>query len=205
MTSSDAEPVVAPKTRVALDGATAGHLRIRRGLEAAKLTADPRLGDLLQGSWRWPPKVDVDGGDVTLTYPRFRLARRVGTDEIAINAAIPWDITVEGSIRRLSADLRALKLRSLRIDGGATGVALVLGKPAGEVPIEVRSADRLTIRRPAYTEVRVTITKGASQVAVDDQTYGAIAGETVLSTGPIVRNAYLITVTAARRLRITTT
>lgn len=196
-------PDAVPRTRIPLDAASVGHLRIKRGLDGARLIADPRLGDLLHGSWRWAPKVAADGGVVTLTYPRFRMARW-GTDEITLNGTVPWDISVEGGVRRVAADLRGLKLRSLRVDGGASGLVLVLGKPDGEVQLDLRSADRVTIRRPENSQVRVRIARGATQVAIDDQTYGAIGGETVLSTGPIVRNAYLLNVTGARRLRVTT-
>jgi hypothetical protein len=38
---------------------------------------------------------------------------------------------------------------------------------------------------------------------VDDQTYGAIGGNTVLTTGPVLRNFYNLTLHAARRLRVT--
>jgi hypothetical protein len=44
------EPAAAPRTRIPLDAASVGHLRIKRGLDGARITADPRLGDLLHGS-----------------------------------------------------------------------------------------------------------------------------------------------------------
>ena len=62
----------------------------------------------------------------------------------------------------------------------------------------------MTIRRPENTQVRIQVTRGAAQVVVDDQTYGAIGGETVLTTGPVVSNSYYVKVSAARRLRVTT-
>lgn len=190
-------------TKVPRTDADAGKLRIERGLRGAKITTDPRLGDLLHGSWRWKPKVAAQGGAVTLTYPRFGLAR-LGTDEITLNASVPWDISIQGGVREVSADLRGLKLRSLRIEGGAAQLVLLLGKPDGDVDIELMAADRVTIRRPENTQVRVHVAKGASQVAVDDQTYGAIGGETVLTTGPIVWKSYRVNVIGARRLRVTT-
>jgi hypothetical protein len=191
------------RTRVPRGDVEAGHLRIERGLDGARIATDPRLGDLLHGAWKWAPKVGVEGGEVTLTYPRFRLAR-LGTDDITLNASVPWDISIQGGVRRVSADLRGLKLRSLEVDGGASRLVLLLGKPDGDVQLDLKSADGVTVRRPENTEVRVRVAKGASQVMVDDQTYGAIGGDTVITTGPVVRNAYYLNVIGARRLRVTT-
>lgn len=191
------------RTKVPRTDVTVGHLRIKGGLERARITTDPRLGDLLHGSWKQEPKVVAEDGAVTLTYPRLRRVRR-GTDEITLNASVPWEISIRGRVHRVGVDLRGLLLRSFTIDGGASRLALVLGKPDRDVEIDLEAADRVTVRRPEDTQVRVRIAKGAAQVAVDDQTYGTIGGETVLSTGPIVRNSYLVNVIGARRLRVTT-
>lgn len=199
----EGRPATAPTTKVPLAGESAGHLRIKRGLDHARITADPKLPDLLHGWWRRRPGVAADDGLVTLTYPRFRRARR-GTNDITLNASVPWDITVDGGVCDVQADLRLLKLRSLTVEGAVSRVVLVLGKPRGEVPIELRSADRVTIRRPAESQLRIQITGGAAQVVVDDQTYGAIGGNTVLTTGPVLRNAYHVKIAGAHRLRVAT-
>lgn len=192
-----------PTTRIPLDGVTHGHLRIKPGVHGATLSARPKLGDLLHGRWRREPKVTAEDGTVTLAFPRLRRVRS-GTDEITLNGSIPWDITIEGGAQRVGADLRLLKLRSLRIAGSVSQLTLVLGKPDGDVHLDLESADRLTIRRPEHTQVRIHVTKGAAQVAVDDQNYGALGGDTVLTTGPVVSNSYYLKVTGARRLRVTT-
>jgi hypothetical protein len=200
MTSSSSQH--GARTKVPRGDVSVGHLVIKRGLERVRITTDPRLGDLLHGSWAWAPKVTVEDGVVTLTNPRLRRARW-GTDEITLNASVPWDISIHGRVHRVGVDLRGLLLRSFTIDGGASRVALVLGKPDRDVQVDLEAADRVTIRRPEDTQVRVRIAKGASQVAVDDQTYGAVGGETILTTGPIVRNSYHLNVIGARRLRVT--
>jgi hypothetical protein len=192
-----------PVTRVPLDKAGAGHLRVARGLSSARLTVRSDLGDLLHGRWRREPAITAEDGDVTLTFPRGRRLRR-GTDEIVLSSSVPWDISVQGGVDQVGADLRWLKLRSLVVAGGGSRLTLALGKPEGEVPIRFRSVDRVTIRRPAESQVRVHVHKGASQVVVDDQSYGAIGGETVLTTGPVLHNFYNVEVVAARRLRVTT-
>lgn len=188
-----------------MDSASVGRLQIRRGLDGTAITGDRKLDDLLHGWWRREPGVAAEGGVVTLTYPRrLRQLARWRTDEISLNASIPWDISIQGGAHRVGADLSQLKLRSLDIGGGAGRVALVLGRPDGEVRIDLDSADRVTIRRPVTTEVRLRVAKGASQVVVDDQVLSAGGGETVLTTGPVVYNFYNVNVTAARRLRVTT-
>jgi len=200
---SASSPENVPQTRVPRADASEGRLRIERGIDRTTITTDPKLGDLLHGSWKWKPKVTAEDGVVTLTYPRFRLARQ-GSDEITLNATVPWDISIHGSVHRLGADLRGLKLRSFSVEGGASRLVLVLGKPDQNVHLDLRSADKVTIRRPRDTQVRVRIAKGATQVSVDDQYYRAIGGETILTTGPIVWNDYHLNVTGARRLRVTT-
>jgi hypothetical protein len=200
MTSSSSQH--GARTKVPRGDVSVGHLVIKRGLERVRITTDPRLGDLLHGSWAWAPKVTVEDGVVTLANPRLRRARW-GTDEITLNASVPWDISIHGRVHRVGVDLRGLLLRSFTIDGGASRVALVLGKPDRDVQVDLEAADRVTIRRPEDTQVRLRIAKGASQVAVDDQTYGALGGETVLTTGPVVRNSYHVHVVGARRLRVT--
>jgi hypothetical protein len=197
-----------PDTKVALTTTeSVGRLRIRRGLDGVELTADPTLDDLLHGWWRREPEVTTDGGDVTVSYPRRwwpRWAPQIGNDDIALNTSVPWEISVEGGLHRVGADLSLLKLRSFKVHGAASRLALVLGKPDREVHIDLEAADRVTIRRPRTVEVRVRIASGASQVAVDDQTYNAIGGETVVNTGPVLGKAYFVNVRAARRLRVTT-
>lgn len=190
-----------PTTRIPLASVTHGHLRIKPGLHGAKLSAR-KLDDLLHGRWRREPKVAAEDGTVTLTFPRLRRVRS-GTDDITLNASIPWDIAIEGGVQGLNADLRLLKLRSLHV-GSASRLALVLGKPDGDVHLDLGAVDRVTIRRPENTQVRIHVTRGAAQVAIDDQSYGAIGGDTVLTTGPVVSNSYYLKVTGARRLRVTT-
>jgi hypothetical protein len=201
MTST--RPEGAPRTKIPRADVPVGHLRIKRGLDRTRITTDRLQGDLLHGWWKREPKVAAEGGVVTLTYPRFRPALW-GTDEITLNVTVPWDISIHGGVQRVGVDLRGLLLRSFTIDGSATRLGLVLGKPDRDVQVDLKSADRVTIRRPPETQVRLRIAKGGTQVVVDDQTYGAIGGETVLTTGPIVRNAYHVNVLGARRLRVTT-
>jgi hypothetical protein len=201
MTSSD--PDGAPPKKIPLGDVSIGHLRIKGGMHRARITTDRIPGDLLHGSWKRKPKVAAEDGVVTLTYPRFR-ANRWGTDEITLNPTVPWDISIQGGVHRVGFDLRGLLLRSFSVEGSASRLALILGKPDRDVEVDLKSGDRVTIRRPQETQVRVRVAKGAAEVVVDDQSYGAIGGETILTTGPVLRNSYYLNVIGARRLRVTT-
>lgn len=202
MTSTD--PEGRPLTKIPRADVEVAQLRIEGGLHGASIKTEPGLGDLLHGSWKKGPKVAAEDGVVTLTYPRFRLDRRRRNDEITLDPTVPWDISMQGGVERVVADLRGLLLRSLTVKGGASRLWIVLGAPDRDVEINITSGDRVTLRRPADTQVRVRIDKGATEVVVDDQTYGAVAGETVLTTGPVVWNSYHLNLVGARRLRIAT-
>jgi hypothetical protein len=191
-------------TKVPRGESAEARLRIERGLEDATIRTASGLGDLLHGSWTAAPEVTVDGGAVTLRYPRSRRSRP-GGDVITLNAAVPWDITIQGRVHGVEADLRGIRLRSLTVEGGGMSRSVILlGQPDQDVHLDLGAADRVTVRRPQEAQVRVRITGGASQVVIDDQTYRALGGETVLTTGPIVWNDYHLALTAANRLRVTT-
>jgi hypothetical protein len=203
MSSTGPGPDGHPVTKVPRADVAEGHLHIERGLDGVTIKTAAGLGDLLHGAWKTPPEVAVEGGSVTLRYPRLRRTRS-GGDVITLNAAVPWDISIDGGVHHVEADLRGIKLRSLTVKGRVSRSVLLLGRPDQDVRLDLGATDRLTVRRPPEVQVRVRITKGAAQVAIDDQTYRAIGGETVLATGTILRHDYHLEVPAARRLRITT-
>jgi len=203
MSSTGPGPGGHPVTKVPRADVAEGRLHIERGLDGVAIRTAAGLGDLLHGAWNTTPEVAVEGGSVTLRNPRFRRPRS-GGDVITLNAAVPWDISIDGRVHHVEIDLRGIMLRSLTMKGRVSRSVILLGPPDQDVRLDLGSADRVTVRRPADVQVRVRITKGAAQVAVDDQTYSAIGGETTLTTGPIVWHDYHLEVAAARRLRVTT-
>jgi hypothetical protein len=201
------EAATAPTTRIPRTTAEVAQLRVERGLVDAKITCQPGLGDLLHGQWRRAPAIAADDGAVTLTFPRrwftrWKLGRR--SDQIALGASVPWDISIQGGVCRVGADVSGLKLRSFSVAGSASHLTLVLGRPNGEVPINLRSADRLTILRPADVQLRIQVKGGGAQLQIDDQKYGALGGSTVLTTGPVLHNFFNVTVHGVHRFRVTT-
>jgi hypothetical protein len=106
------------------------------------------------------PMVGVQGGVVTIRYPRGParawldcLSERPA--EVELNARIPWEIEVRGGASRLVADLRELRIGSLSLNGGASRLEMVLPTPAGTMLVIILGgASNVAIRRPALRVAR---------------------------------------------------
>lgn len=169
----------------ALSGATAGHLLFPAGAAGVTLHVDPTLADLCRAHFeRHIPTVQARDGVVTMRYPSFSLFNwlvywREPVAEITLTAAIPWQIEIHGGVSKLTADLRELRLTKLSIDGGASGVLVMLPAPVGTVPIHVGGgASNVTFRRPAGVAARVRVQSGASNLTLDEHYFGAVGGAT---------------------------
>jgi hypothetical protein len=135
------------------------------------------------------PSVTVDGGTVTVRYPRFGergglrpWARRGG--DVTLNQDLAWHIEVQGGVANLDADLRALRLEALDLGQGASQVELRLPRPGGVVPVTIHGgASHVRIRRPAGVPVRLHVGHGTANLRFDDQQWGAVGGELRLATG----------------------
>jgi hypothetical protein len=170
-----------------LDSVKSGRLEFVRGAANVTLHVGSEMEDLYRARFDGPvPDVGAEGGAVTVKYTwtlhPFDWRRR-GAD-IALNAQVPWRITVRGGgVSRLNADLGGLRLDSFEVDGGVSRVELTLPDPSGTVPVRVfGGASNLTIIRPAGVAARVDVGGGASKLALDGQRLGAIGGETRLES-----------------------
>jgi hypothetical protein len=168
-----------------LDSATSGSLRFTRGAANVTLRVDPSMEELYRARFDGPlPEVHAHEGAVTIRYPRtlhpFDWRRRAA--EITLNGSIPWVLEFHG-LSRLDADLGELQLVSFEVIGGASEVTVALPRPSGTVPVRVSGgASDVTISRPAGVAARVRVGGGASALALDEQRFGAIGGETRLQT-----------------------
>lgn len=172
--------------------ATHGRLAFVRGASLVTLTADPALLTLFQARFEGPePQVQAADGAVTIRYRRLSLAEWARyallwgqhASTIALNARLPWQISIQGGVAKLGADLRALRLSALVVSGGASEVAIELPPPAGVVAIRIAGgANRVTLRRPAHSAAQVLVHGGASQIAFDEQSFGAIGGAVRLAS-----------------------
>jgi hypothetical protein len=163
-----------------------GHLQFVRGAANVTLRVDSSMGDLYRAQFEGPaPEVRTQEGAVTVRYPRifhpFDWRKRAA--EVTLNGSIPWRIEFRGGLSKLDADLSILRLGSFEIVGGAREVAVTLPRPSGTVSVRVSGgASDVTIHRPVSVATRVSVGRGASKLALDDQHFGAIGGETRLQT-----------------------
>jgi hypothetical protein len=169
-----------------LGAASSGRLQFVRGAANVALRADSSIDDLYRARFDGPPpEVHARDGAVTIRYPRtfhpFDWRRR--TAEVTLNPAIPWQIEFHGGLSRLDADLSALGVGSFEVTGGASGVAVTLPRPSGTVSVRVTGgASDVTIHRPEGVAARIRVGRGVSELAFDEQRFGAIGGETRLQT-----------------------
>lgn len=86
------------------------------------------LEPLYEAHFRGPaPEVQVNGGTVTLTYPRRRDLADGGLAGAAITlkGSLPWEIEFD-SVSKLVADLSTLPLRSLDVTGSISEGTVLL-------------------------------------------------------------------------------
>jgi hypothetical protein len=124
------------------------------------------------------PRTISDDTSVQIDYGHFSpLDWRRKTSTLILNPANPWDISVDGGVSRVTADLSALTIRSFIIRGGATHLSLVLPRARGDVQILiVGGARRLSIQRPAGIPVQLTIKGGTSKLRFNGEKYGSVGG-----------------------------
>jgi DNA-binding MarR family transcriptional regulator len=170
-----------------LESVTSGRLVFERGASDIFIGVSPSMGNLLHARLEGPAsQVRAQDGIVTVRQRRRRLplvSRDERADEILLNGTIPWEVEVRGGASNLAADLGKLKLRSLEIKGGVSQVKLTLAPPSGTIPLRVLGgAESLSIRRPNGVAARVRVSRGASGLVFDEQSHGAVGGETSLQS-----------------------
>jgi DNA-binding MarR family transcriptional regulator len=154
-----------------------GQLVVSSAISRLTLRASEAMAELYQARFEGPvPEVKVKDGAVTLRYPR-RLASLLGGSqraaEVTLNAAIPWQISIQGGASDITAELRVLKIAGLEIKGGVSSVHLELPAPTGVVPIRLSGgASEIFVRRPAGVAVRAHLRGWASTFVFDDQAFG---------------------------------
>jgi hypothetical protein len=170
------KPFSAPR-----ESGTAGMLEFARG--AARLTVEGGdIPELFRAKFeRVIPRVSVDGNVVTVCYPRFSLRRWLrpwtpGAGRMTLNGEVTWDIRIRRGAAHVAVDLRDLRVTAVDVRHGANRVELRLPSPSGVVPVRVGGgASHVTIRRPAGTPVRLSISRGVADLRFDEE-FGAVGG-----------------------------
>ena len=173
-----------------LDLPRSGRLRFTNGAHRIVIQANSRLRGLYRA--RLGDRMSIIGvlrGIVTIQIPRFsggdwlndwsgRLA------EVELNASIPWDVEVRGGASRLLADLSGLCLGSLKVDGGASRLEVVLPAPSGIVTMVILGgASNVAIRRPEGVAARLRVDGGATNLTFDYRHIGVAGGVLDLQSG----------------------
>jgi hypothetical protein len=167
-----------------------GRLRFTNGAHRIAIRTDLHLRDLCRARFGdRTPAIRVQGGVVTVRFPRVPACDWLnrGSDrsaEILLNARIPWDVEVRGGASRLVADLRGLRLGSLKVDGGANRLEVTLPTPSGTVTLAILGgASNVVIRRPEGAAARLCISGGVTNLKFDHRHIGAAGGELDLRDG----------------------
>lgn len=165
-------------------------LRFTNGAHRIAIRADLHLRGLYRARFGdRTPTIRVQRDVVTIRFPRVPACDWVNCwlehpAEVELSARIPWDIDVRGGASRLVADLRGLRLGSLKVDGGASRLEVVLPAPAGTVAVVILGgASNVAIRRPNGVAARLRVGGGATNLRFDDRHIGAAGGELDLQSG----------------------
>jgi hypothetical protein len=130
------------------------------------------------------------------------LARNRGNDwRIQLNTSLAWQVDVAAGAVTADLDLRRLNLRGVKVQSGVSRLAVRLGDPGAEVPVDLQLSTGLVdlyVPRGATVEVRVD---GLSFDNLRDQGFHRDAGTWRAQGSPTGR--YLVQVRAsAARIRV---
>ena len=181
---------------IPLGSATSGRLVFTTRVKGVTLVAEPGLHTLARGRYlngvAW---VGFEGGVVMAAYqavasPDPTAAPSPAGGEIALNAAIPWEVEFRGSASRVTARLGALQLRSLDLLGGASDLTLELSRPEAAAYLYLTGGvRRMTILRPVGAGVRVHSQDGIAGLILDGRRFRRISSDTRLESADFSRNS----------------
>jgi hypothetical protein len=162
-------------------------LVVASAVSRLNVRADARMAELYRARFEGPPpEVKVKDGVVTMRYPRrtwFLSAGGGRAAEVALNAAIPWSISIQGGALDIAAELGGLDLASLQVKGGVSMMRVELPAPSGEVPIRISGgASEIVVRRPADVAARVHLKGWASTFVFDDQRFSNLGNDVRLQS-----------------------
>lgn len=182
-----------------IGGLSSARLLFKAGAHELLLRGTAEIDDLYRATFSGSvPQVRLRDGIVTIGYQRGWkwdwLDRRT---DLLLNAAVHWDIEIAGGAGKLQGKLTDLDLRSFQLTGGVDQLRLTLGRPRGDVPIQLtRGVNRVRIERPTGVPVRLQLDGGAGRIDFDQQVVGG-TGNTVLESEGVAdgTDRYLVEIT----------
>jgi len=156
-------------------------LIVSSGISMLTLRVDAGMTDLYRARFEGPlPDVRARDGVVNIRYPR-RLwaiggAKRIA--EVTLNAAIPWQIGIQGGASGITAELVGLDLVELQVKAGASEIHLNLPSPSRMVPITISGGSSdIVIRRPSGVPARLHLKGWSSALVFDDQSFNNLGND----------------------------
>ena len=168
-----------------IGGLSRARLSFKSGANELLIRGSAEFDDLYRATFDGPvPQVRLRDGIVSIQYKgRWQWDWRDRRADVALNAAVPWDVEVIGGSNKLQGKLASVDLRSFELTGGADQLRLSLGRPTGIVPIRlIGGANHARFERPAGVHVQLQLSGGAGGVEFDRQKLGATAGHNLLET-----------------------
>lgn len=166
---------------------TAATLELNGGATAITVAGADLGSDLYRVSMTVPngekPLVNLDGatGVLHVETPHrngfgwpFNDQRR--SVKVTLANRLPWQLRGSLGATRGTLDLTGVKLSGLKLDSGASNLAVRLPQPSGTVPVAIDGgALQLTITRPSGTPTQVSMDGGASNLTIDGRHFAAFA------------------------------
>jgi hypothetical protein len=102
---------------------------------------------------------------------------------VTLNAAVSWQINLDGGASRTDVDLTGGQLSGISFNAGSSLVTLALPRPHGNVPVQmVGGASDFQLSLPNGVPAQVTAGGGASEVSLEGQQHTGVAGGSVFTT-----------------------
>lgn len=142
------------------------------------------------GNTLYKAHIDYPGAE---NPPQFSIDRETGTVQIqegsgfqfhlfgggqrhilvTLTTAIPWSVQVSGGAGDMRLDVRELQVSKIEISGGAHRIDAQLPSPKGTVAVDISGgANDVTLRAPAGSQWRVSVSGGVSAVTINGSSSG---------------------------------